>query len=146
MTRKLFIAIVVICMTSCTMPTPLYYWGKASGGVSSYENLSYKRYDKESPKVICMAMAMYEDLLAHPGGTRQVPPPGICAEYAHMLLQADILDIFDEYATKEQKKQFENSPYGSDPYLKAMKLFEKEIETYPESAQFITPLLTKFKK
>ncbi len=146
MIRSIIFVLVAFCLTSCATTTSLYYWGKASNGVSNYEDLSYRRYDKESPKVICKAIVMYEDLLTNAGGSRRVPPPGICAEYAHMLLQADIMNLFNENATQEQKEQFAQSSYGNDPYTKAMKLLEKEIELYPESAHFIKPLITKFKK
>ena len=112
-------------------------------GVSAYESLSYKRADKENPKVICQVIEMYEDLLANPGGLRKMPPPGICAEYAYMLLQPETMTLFYNNATKAQKASFENSSYGSEPAAKAIKLLEKEIELYPESIKFVTPLLNR---
>jgi hypothetical protein len=112
-------------------------------GASAYETLSYKRADKESPRTICRVINMYEDLLANPGGHRQVPPPGICAEYAYMLLQPGIMEIFSKNATSFQISSFEKSAYGSTPREKAKNLFMKEIEVYPESAQFILPLLNR---
>lgn len=137
---------VALFITSCGT-TSLYYWGNNTmQGVSAYESLSYKRTDKESPKVICKVIEMYENLLAHPGGSRQVPPPGICAEYAYMLLQPEIIDIFNNNATVVQKNIFDNSIYGCDPTHKAIKLFEKEIELYPESSRFILPLLNRVNK
>ena len=51
----------------------------------SFVRYSNQRTDKENPKVICKVIEMYENLLAYPGGLRQVPPPGICAEYAYIL-------------------------------------------------------------
>ena len=143
MMKKFIVLLFAVYLTSCTIQTPLYYWGT---GVLNYENLSYRRYDKDTPKVMCQAIVMYEDMLMHVGGSRQVPPPGICAEYAHMLLQEDVMSLFYEHATVAQKKRFENSPYGSDAYVKAMKLLEKEIELYPESTQFIRPLMSRFKQ
>ena len=134
---------ILICTTSCGTSS-LYYWGGATmQGVSAYESLSYQRADKENPKVICKVIEMYENLLAYPGGLRQVPPPGICAEYAYMLLQPEIIDLFYNNATKTQIDSFENSQYGSDPSAKAIKLLEKEIELYPESYQFVAPLLKR---
>lgn len=114
-------------------------------GASAYEALSYKRADKESPKSICQVIEMYENLLAHPGGHRQVPPPGICAEYAYMLLQPETMDIFYKNATPSQISSFEKSIYGSSPFEKAVKLFEKEIELYPESTQFVLPLIKRLR-
>lgn len=142
--KKIIMALFVIaCATSCGTSS-LYYWGGSTmQGVSSYEALSYQRADKENPKVICKVIEMYEDLLAYPGGSRQVPPPGICAEYAYMLLQPEIIDIFYNNATKTQLASFEKSAYGSDPTTKAIRLFEKEIELYPEATQFVSPLLKR---
>ena len=136
--KKLIVTLLVlVSLTSCGT-TSLYYWGYGS---ESYEALSHKRADKESPKVICRVIAMYENLLAHPGGSRRVPPPGICAEYAYMLLQPEMMDIFYKNATNAQISVFEGSQYGNEPFAKAIKLFEKEIELYPESALFVMPLL-----
>lgn len=143
--RKITILfIALMCTTSCGT-TSLYYWGYSMQGASAYEALSYKRADKESPKSICKVIEMYENLLAHPGGYRQVPPPGICAEYAYMLLQPETMDIFYKNATASQISSFERSIYGSSPFEKAVKLFEKEMELYPESIQFVLPLLNRLK-
>ena len=140
--KKLIISLIVlVSLTSCGT-TSLYYWGY---GADSYEELSHKRADKESPKIICRVIAMYENMLAYPGGSRQVPPPGICAEYAYMLLQSEIMDIFYKNATNAQILLFEGSQYGNEPFAKAVKLFEKEIELYPESSLFVTPLLKRLK-
>ena len=134
---------ILMCATSCGTSS-LYYWGGSSfQGVSEYEALSYQRANTENPKVICNIIEMYEDMLAHPGGLRQVPPPGICAEYAYMLLQPAIMDIFDKNATKAQRDSFNNSMYGNDPSSKAVKLLEKEVELYPESLQIVSPLLKR---
>lgn len=141
------IAILLLALVSATScgTTSLYYWGYTTQGASAYETLSYKRADKESPKSICKVIEMYENLLANPGGYRQVPPPGICAEYAYMLLQPETMDIFTKNATSFQRSSFENSIYGSSPFEKAVKLFEKEMELYPESAQFVLPILKRVK-
>ena len=60
-----------------------------------------------------------------------------------MLLQPELIALFYNNATKTQIDSFENSQYGSDPSAKAIKLLEKEIELYPESGQFVTPLLKR---
>jgi hypothetical protein len=62
-----------------------------------------------------------------------------------MLLQPEIIDIFYKNATKAQILSFEKSEYGSDPQAKAIKLFEKEMELYPEATQFVSPLLKRLK-
>ena len=145
MKKIILLLVITICFTSCGT-TSLYYWGYSTQGTSAYEALSYKRTDKESPQVICKVIEMYENLLAYPGGSRQVPPPGICAEYAYMLMQPDIINIFNSNATPYQTRVFNESSYGNNPTSKAIKLFEQEITLYPESAQFILPLLNRLKK
>ena len=143
MKKIILLSLVAMCATSCGTSS-LYYWGGSNArGVSAYESLSYKRADRENPKIICKVIEMYEDLLASPGGLRQVPPPGICAEYAYMLMQPEIMELFYSNATKSQISSFEKSAYGGDPSVKAIKLLEKEIELYPESSQFVTPLLNR---
>jgi hypothetical protein len=144
MKKIALLLVVLMSVTSCGT-TSLYYWGYSMQGASAYEALSYKRADKESPKSICKVIEMYENLIANPGGYRQVPPPGICAEYAYMLLQPETMDIFTKNATSSQRSSFENSIYGSSPFEKAVKLFEKEMELYPESAQFVLPILKRVK-
>ena len=143
--RKIILSLFIVAFATSCGPTSLYYWGNTMQGTTAYEALSYKRADKEDPKVICKVIDMYENLLAYPGGLRQGPPPGICAEYAYMLLQPEIIDIFYKNATKAQILSFEKSEYGSDPQAKAKKLFEKEMELYPEATQFVSPLLKRLK-
>lgn len=143
--KKLIISLIIALGATSCGTTSLYYWGYQTQGTSAYEHLSYKRSDKESPKTICKVVEMYEHLLANPGGLRQVPPPGICAEYAYMLLQPELVDIFFKNATNSQLQSFNDSQYGNDPAVKAVKLLEQEIALYPESTLFITPLLNRFK-
>ena len=143
--RRVIIALIVALGATSCGTTSLYYWGYQTHGTSAYEHLSYKRSDKESPKTICNVIEMYELMIANPGGLRQVPPPGICAEYAYMLIQPEIVDIFFKHATNSQLQSFNNSQYGNDPATKAAKLFEQEITLYPESTKFITPLLNRLK-
>lgn len=113
---------------------------------SLYEELTYLQIDKQDIKSVCRLVAVYEDMVNHPGGIRNVPPPGICAEYAYLLLKPETQMIFDENATDRQKKAFVNSQYGSDYQQKAMKLLEAEMMFYPESVIFIKPLYEKLNK
>ena len=115
-------------------------------GVSAYESLSYKRADKENPKVICQVIEMYEDLLANPGGLRKMPPPGICAEYGYLLLNQDTAEIFAKHATSMQKRTFDSADYAASFPEKGKQLMLKEIELYPESAKFIAPLIERLCK
>ena len=85
MKRLLPVALAVCILSSCGVQS-LYYWGGTSGGVTGYENLAYKDYKLQTPEMICKLVCMYEDMVRNPGGTRHMPPPGICAEYGYLLL------------------------------------------------------------
>ncbi|MCQ2183128.1 MAG: DUF4810 domain-containing protein [Bacteroidales bacterium] len=126
----------------------LYNWGYVdSRGTTDYERLAYRDYKKQSPEAMCALLVAYEEMVAHPGGTRMVPPPGICAEYAFILLQPETAVNFLEYATDSQKKVFENAgDYSSYFQAKGKELFEREMELYPESAVFIGPIVKKIVK
>ena len=83
MKRLIFLSILVLIVTSCNVTQPLYYWGGEQNGTSKYENLAYMSYDKQTPESICRLICVYEDMVNNPAGLRQVPPPGICAEYGY---------------------------------------------------------------
>lgn len=133
-------------LSSCGTTSTLYYWGGMQSGTTAYENLAYQSYDKQTPKSICNLVAVYENMISKPGGIRQVPPPGICAEYAYLLLKPETAAVFLEHATSSQKRLFKTEDYGSLFREKGKELLEKEIEYYPESAQFIEPLRKKLVK
>lgn len=126
----------------------LYYWGYVdSRGATEYERLAYRDYKKQSPESMCALLVAYEEMIAHPGGTRMVPPPGICAEYGFLLLQPETAVNFLEHATDQQKKVYENAGDYSSYFIdKGKDLFQKEMELYPESAVFIGPLYKKIAK
>ena len=106
-----FVALL-FCFTSCGV-TSLYYWGGSQNGATAYENLTYKNYDKQSPESLCKLICMYEDIISNTGGTRQLPPPGICAEYGYLLLIPENAVIFAEHATAMQKRLLYSSDYPS---------------------------------
>ena len=89
---------------------------------------------------------MYEDIVSNPGGMRKMPPPGICAEYGYMLLIPENANIFAEHATSMQKRTFDSGDYATFFPEKGKELLQKEIELYPESAKFITPLIERLCK
>ena len=113
-------------------------------GTTAYENLAYQSYDKQTPKSICDLVVVYENMVTHPGGTRQVPPPGICAEYGYLLLQPETATTFMNNATPSQKRIFKRSDYDAFFLERGQEMLKKEMELYPESAQFIAPLIKKF--
>lgn len=118
----------------------LYYWGGESNGVTEYERASYYTADKQSPESICQMLAMYEKLVSNPGGWRKLPPPGICAEYAWLLIQPETAEMFEKHATARQKSLVGPVSGFSD---RSRELFEMEMRYYPESVTFIKPLAEK---
>ena len=141
MKRILTFAMVSFILTSCGMTSSLYYWGGVQNGATTYENLAYNNYDRQTPESLCNLICMYEDMVSNPGGTRKLPPPGICAEYGYMLLIPDNASIFAKHATATQKRTF-----ASFFPVKGKEMLQKEIELYPESAKFIAPLIERLCK
>jgi hypothetical protein len=146
MKRILTQALVSFALTSCGITSTLYYWGGEQKGATTYENLAYKNYDQQTPESICKLICMYEDIVTYPGGSRNMPPPGICAEYGYMLLIPENAEIFAKYATSMQKRTFASTEYATFFPEKGKELMLKEIELYPESAKFIAPLIDRLCK
>lgn len=144
--KLLILTIVTFCLTSCGLTSSLYYWGGMQSGATTYENLAYRNYDKQTPESLCKLICMYEDVVSNPSGTRRMPPPGICAEYGYMLLIPENASIFAEHATSMQKRTFSSSDYASFFPEKGRQLLQKEVELYPESAKFIAPLIERLCK
>jgi hypothetical protein len=146
MKRLIVLALVTFCLTSCGLTSSLYYWGGQQKGATTYENLAYKNYDKQTPESICKLICMYEDIVENPGGSRKMPPPGICAEYGYMLLIPENAEIFAKHATSMQKRTFNSSDYATFFPERGKELMLREIELYPESAKFIAPLIERLCK
>lgn len=142
--RNLIVLIAAGLMLSSCGTTSLYYWGGTSNGATTYEHLAYKSYDKQTPESICRLLVAYEDMVKHPTGTRQMPPPGICAEYGYLLLQPETAETFARYATAAQRRAFEGTDYNMLFRQRGEEMMKKEIELYPESAKFIAPLIKRF--
>lgn len=146
MKRILTLALVSFALTSCGITSTLYYWGGEQKGATTYENLAYKNYDQQTPESICKLICMYEDIVSNPGGTRRMPPPGICAEYGYMLLIPENAAIFAEHATALQRRSFTSSDYAASFPEMGKEMLQKEIELYPESEKFIAPLIERLCK
>ena len=146
MKRLTILSIVTFCLVSCGVTPSLYYWGGMQYGATTYEDLTYKNSFKQTPESICNLICMYEDMVSNPGGTRMVPPPGICAEYGYILLAPENAAIFASHATLIQKGVFATRDYASFFPKKGKELLQKEMELYPESAKFIAPLIERLCK
>ena len=146
MKNMLILVLVSFALISCGISSSLYYWGGEQNGTTTYENLAYKNYDKQTPESLCKLICMYEDIVSTPGGTRMRPPPGICAEYGYMLLIPENAAIFAEHATAMQRRTFASGDYASFFPQKGKEMLQKEIELYPESAKFIAPLIERLCK
>lgn len=143
MKRLAIFILTAMCLASCGVPNTLYYWGGTRNGATTYEHLAYKLYDKQTPESICKLLCMYEDMVKHPGGTRMMPPPGICAEYGYMLLIPENAEIFAKNATTLQRKSYRTKDYSSFFPELGKQMLLKEIELYPESEKFISPLIER---
>lgn len=141
--KKILILITSIILLNSCGTTSLYYWGGIKNGATNYENLAYKDYKAQTPEAMCKLLCVYQDMVTNPGGIRQVPPPGICAEYGYLLLLPETAEIFAEYATNAQRKIFSTTDYSILFPELGKKMFEKELEYYPESRQFIEPLMKR---
>ena len=146
MKRLMILSIVTFCLVSCGVTPSLYYWGGMQYGATTYEDLTYKNSFKQTPESICNLICMYEDMVSNPGGTRNVPPPGVCAEYGYLLLVPENAAIFASNATPAQKAAFASKDYASFFPKKGKELLQKEMELYPESAKFIAPLIERLCK
>ncbi|MCQ2311886.1 MAG: hypothetical protein MJZ84_00340 [Paludibacteraceae bacterium] len=138
MKKVIFFGLLTLMLIGCSAPKSLYYWGRTDmSGLSAYDKNLYESYKRETPKALCELICTLDDIVCHPNGTRQVPPPGVCAEYGYLLWQDEAMTTFDQNATNAQKKQMTQSPYGSDYKQGAVKLFQMEMANYPVSVKFL---------
>lgn len=144
MRKTILFLTVCLVLSSCGTTSSLYYWGGNANGTTAYEHLAYKTYDKQTPESICKLIVTYEDMVSNPKGTRQVPPPGICAEYGYLLLQPATAETFANNATAIQKNTFDGTDYSTLFRERGEEMMKKEIELYPESEIFIAPLIKRF--
>ena len=143
MKKFIFAVVLSVFLSSCGVNKSLYYWGGDQDGVTRYEHLAYLKYDKQTPQSLCKLICTYEDIVSNPGGLRNMPPPGICAEYGYILLQQSSAEVFASAATERQKRVFSRTDYGEYFAEYGRELLEKEIELYPESVMFIKPLINR---
>lgn len=114
MKKNVIIVIISIFAISCTQTKPLYNWKGYDDAVYGYTKNSDEKSTERLVKV-------YEKLISNSGGTREVPPPGICADYGYLLIK---------------KGETE----------KGKELLSKEIALYPESKVFIERIIKRLEK
>ena len=112
--RKLPIFFLFLLIIGCSSSKNLYTWENYD--LTSYNYL--KNADEESVKEL---KETYTKIIEEQKGTRNVPPPGIYADFGFLLIQ--------EGETERGKE-----------------LLAKEIELYPESEKFITRILKMIEK
>lgn len=142
--KLLCVGALFLMLGSCSSPKSLYSWGKNGyagiGNPTSYELAVNYYYRTKSQESMVKLADVYEYMIAHPGGTSQRVPPGIYAEYGYFLMQPDVQTALQDSKNKDVKMAPE------ELYNKGVRLINKEIELYPESGVFLTPLLTRIKK
>ena len=139
--RLFLIASFVILMFSSCSTTSMYYWGPVSisDNTTGYEKSIYNYFKYQSPESICNMIETYRNIMIECEADERMIPPGVCADFGYILLNTENTTCFNEHATKSQKNLMEGivfSEYGKE-------LLEKEIELYPESRQFIEPILKR---
>ena len=144
MKKIVYLLGLVLLFSACgTTSSTLYNWGNVSGGATQYEENFYRQYKKQSAEATCAMLVLYEQLVSNPGGTRSVPPPGLCAEYAYMLILPETAETFAATASNAQKKVFASENYAVLFQQRAEEMFKKEMELYPESVKFLEPLVKR---
>ncbi len=143
MKKKQFVAISAVAaltlLTSCGKKVyPLYNYGavyKSEAG-SQYEMGLHANAKYATPEAFRDLLLLHKALIENPGIIRQVPPPGVCADYGFMLLQpgaAAALGTSLGLSADDAQKLGEA-------------MLKKEIELYPESKTFIEPIIEKITK
>ena len=86
MRKTALLLLAAALLSACGTTSDLYSWGGYRNKTSAYEDYAYQYYHRQTPESLCDLLACYEQMVSTPGGSRQVPPPGICAEYGYLLL------------------------------------------------------------
>ena len=138
--RLFLIATFVLLMFSSCSTTYMYYWGPVSfsDNTTGYEKSTYNYFKYQSPESICNMIETYRDIMIECEANEKMIPR-VCADFGYILLNPENATYFDEHATRSQKNLMEGiifSEYGKE-------LLEKEIELYPESRQFIEPIIKR---
>lgn len=112
MKKAVFLILTGIAFASCSTQTQLYSW-------KNYDNAVYAYTKTSDEKSVENLMQVYTQLIENSGGTRKVPPPGVCADYGYLMLQQGKIE-------------------------EGKALLVKETVLYPESKKFIDRILARF--
>ncbi len=110
----ILIVILAFAAFSCTTGKQLYNWRGYDDAVYAYT----KTADEQSTETL---IQIYEKLINKPGGTRNAPPPGVCADYGYILIR-------------------------KGEVAKGKELLIKETMLYPESKPFIDRIINRFEE
>ena len=146
MRKTALLLLAAALLSACGTTGDLYSWGGYRNKTSAYEDYAYQYYHRQTPESLCDLLACYEQMVSTPGGSRQVPPPGICAEYGYLLLLPETAVTFMNHASASQKRLFQTGDFAGLFQERGKEMLQMEIELYPESAIFIRPLIKKLVK
>lgn len=118
----------------------LYGWGAEYRYTNASERVVHEYLDLRRPEAVCSLICVYEDMTSSLLGGRKVPPPGVCADYAYLISQQDVVDTFIRYATPLQKKRFKTDDLEKYFSARAGELIDAELRLYPESRTMIERL------
>jgi hypothetical protein len=109
MNRFIITIFATFFLSGCVVTPTLYDWNK-------YNDRSYNYLKNADEMSMEGLLAVYELIINNPKGTRNVPPPGVMADYGFFLIQKNEVE-------------------------KGRELLEKEMLTYPESRPFVERIL-----
>ena len=107
--------LALILLASCGTTSPQQ---KRLYSWDDYRVTSYDYYKSLTPEASAKLKATLERMISQPGGLRQTVPPGTYAEYGYLL-------------GMEGKHE------------EAIKMFEREMALYPESAPFMRHMIKR---
>ena len=106
----LMIAFMALLSVACTTQQSLYNY-------DGYDEAIYEYTKNRDEKSLEQLLAVYEAMIQKTG-SRQVPPPGLYADYGYLLIQ-------------------------KGEVAKGKELLQKEIALYPESSHFVGLILKR---